>query len=163
MNKDSCFHRWLPAILTGQLAGLIMAAAIIVVFSLVLGKAPLFPVQLIGSIVLGDSVLHGFDLPAVLTGVVLHQAGPSLLWSLLFGYVAMRFQVRDALGSLGLGLLTAVVSMLGPYLLIPYIFQMMQGADLWNREVPVFWDWAAHLIYGASFALYPWVKSKVDA
>jgi hypothetical protein len=30
-----------------------------------------------------------------------------------------------------------------------------------NREVPLFWDWAAHLVFGASFVLYPAVKSKL--
>jgi hypothetical protein len=163
MNKNSAFHRWLPAILTGQLAGLIMAVVVIAVFSLFLGKSPFYPVQVIGSILLGESVLHGFDFPAVLTGLVLHQGGPTVLWSLLFGAFALQFEIRDLGRSLALGLAIGLISMTGPYLLIPALFHLMQGVDLWNREVPMAWDWAAHLVFGASFALYPWVRSKLEA
>jgi len=161
MTSESTLRRYLPAIVTGQLAGLIMAVVVIAVFTLFLGKSPLYPVQLIGSILLGESVLHGFDLPAVLTGLVLHQAGPSLLWSLLFGFVALQMDLRDTGKALALGLGLGVVSMLGPLVLIPALFKMMQGVDLWNREVPLLWDWAAHLVFGASFALYPAVRRRL--
>jgi hypothetical protein len=161
MTNESTLRRYLPAILTGQLAGLIMAVVVMAVFALFLGKSPLYPVQVIGSILLGESVLKGFDLPAVLTGLVLHQAGPSLLWSLLFGYLAQTFEVRDTMKSLLLGLALGVITMLGPLFVIPIIFKAMQGVDLWNREVPLLWDWAAHLVFGASFVLYPWVRSRL--
>jgi len=37
----------------------------------------------------------------------------------------------------------------------------LHGVDIWNREVPLFWDWAAHIVFGASFALYPMVQKKL--
>jgi hypothetical protein len=51
--------------------------------------------------------------------------------------------------------------MVGPYLLIPAVMQIMQGVDIWNREVPMFWDWAAHIVFGACFALYPKVQAML--
>lgn len=52
--------------------------------------------------------------------------------------------------------------MIGPYLLIPALSRALHGVDIWNREVPPMWDWAAHLIFGASFALYPLVQRKMN-
>jgi hypothetical protein len=55
----------------------------------------------------------------------------------------------------------ALVSMVGPYLLIPFVMTTLHGVDFWNREVPLFWDWAAHLVFGLSFGLYPMVAQKL--
>jgi hypothetical protein len=52
--------------------------------------------------------------------------------------------------------------MTGPYLLIPFLVNTLHGVDIWNREVPIFWDWAAHIVFGASFALYPLVAKKMN-
>src|SRR4051812_21429057 len=75
-------------IITGQIAGLIMAVVVMAVFALFLGKGPLFPVQVIGSTLLGESALQGFNLLAILAGLLLHQLGPSLLWGSIFGILA---------------------------------------------------------------------------
>ena len=61
---------------------------------------------------------------------------------------------------LGLGI--SVISMVGPYVLIPFVMNLMQGADYWNREVPMFWDWAAHIVFGISFVLYPAIEAKLQ-
>jgi hypothetical protein len=53
--------------------------------------------------------------------------------------------------------------MVGPYLLIPFVMNTLHGVDFWNREVPMFWDWAAHLVFGLSFGLYPTIVSKLSA
>lgn len=151
----------LSGIVTGQIAGLIMAVVVMIVFTLFLGKGPLFPVQVIGSILFGESALQGFHLGAFLAGLVLHQAGPSLLWGVIYGLLTTKLDVANTKSALVLGLGVGVISMVGPYLLIPFAMNMMQGVDLWNREVPMFWDWAAHLVFGASFALYPLVENKL--
>lgn len=149
------------AIITGQLSGLIMAVVVMVVFALFLGRSPLYPVQVIGSMAFGEVALNGFQLPALLTGLVLHQAGPSLLWGLVFGLLARAFPVASVLQALRLGLVIGLVSMIGPLLLIPTLMQAFHGVDIWNREVPLFWDWAAHIVFGASFALYPYVQHRL--
>ena len=148
-------------IVTGQVAGLIMAVVVMAVFVIVLGKGPLFPVQVIGSALLGESALHGFNFGAVLVGLVLHQLGPSLLWGAVFGLVASKLSIETVAGALKLGLALSVVSMVGPYVLIPAIMNGLHGVDFWNREVPMMWDWAAHIVFGLSFGLYPAIVKKL--
>lgn len=150
------------AIITGQIAGLIMAVVVMLVFSLFLGKNPLYPVQVIGSTIFGESALNGFHFGALIAGLVLHQAGPSLLWGFLYGLFAKKYSLDSSSKALGFGLVLAVISMLGPYLLIPFVMNTIQGVDFWNREVPLFWDWAAHIVFGASFVLYPKVLKKLS-
>jgi hypothetical protein len=145
----------LPAVVTGQVAGLIMAVVVMIVFALFLGKGPLYPVQVIGSALFGQAALQGFHLGALLAGLVLHQAGPSLLWGVIYGALASKLGVRSVQSALALGLGVGCLSMVGPYLLIPFVMKTLQGVDYWNQEVPIFWDWAAHLVFGACFALYP--------
>ena len=151
----------LSGILTGQAAGLIMAVVVMIVFFVFLGKSPLFPVQVIGSVLVGENALNGFHLGALLTGLVLHQLGPSLLWGIIFGVVAKKINAQTITQSLALGLAIGVISMVGPYLLIPFVMKTMQGVDYWNQQVPIMWDWAAHIVFGASFALYPYIQKKV--
>lgn len=163
-NNSSMISRVSPlrvGIITGQLAGLIMAIVVMLVFALFFGKSPLYPVQVIGSVLFGEKALEGFHLAAFLTGLVLHQLGPSLLWGVVYGSLAKKITINNFQIALSIGLILGIISMLGPYVLIPTVMKYMQGIDLWNREVPLFWDWAAHLIFGASFVLYPWVKSKL--
>ena len=162
MNVTSNTKRPLVAgIVTGQLAGLIMAVVVMAVFTLFLGKGPLYPVQVIGSTLFGEAALNGTHIGAVLAGLVLHQAGPSLLWGVIFGLLAMKAPEKSTKQALALGLGLGVVSMVGPYLLIPVVMKTLHGVDLWNREVPLFWDWAAHIVFGAAFALYPRIYRAV--
>jgi hypothetical protein len=154
---------FVAGILTGQAAGLIMAVVVMLVFAVFLGKSPLFPVQVIGSALLGASALDGTNFAAILAGLVLHQAGPSLLWGVVFGLLAGKFPAQTPGTALKLGLGVGVLSMVGPYLLIPAVMKTLHGVDFWNQNVPIFWDWAAHLVFGASFALYPMIKRKLSA
>lgn len=151
----------LSGIITGQIAGLVMAVVVMAVFTIFLGKSPLYPVQVIGSTLLGEPALQGFNILAILTGLVLHQAGPSLLWGFLFGVAASKIQVQTVGAALKLGLLIGIISMTGPYLLIPMVMKALQGVDIWNREVPMFWDWAAHIVFGLSFGFYPMIVNKL--
>lgn len=146
---------FLSSIITGQIAGLIMAVAVMAVFAIVYGKSPFFPLQVIGSVIMGENALDGINFMAVLVGLILHQAGPSLLWGVVFGFIARKFNLTSPRYALFAGFILAIISMLGPYLFIPSIFNALQGVDIWNREVPIFWDWVAHLIFGLSFVFYP--------
>jgi hypothetical protein len=151
----------LSGIVTGQIAGLIMAIVVMIVFAVFLGKNFLYPVQVIGSTFLGEAALQGININAILVGLVLHQFGPSLLWGFLFGMIAKKVSIHTTATALKFGLALGVISMTGPYLLIPVVMNMFQGVDFWNREVPIFWDWAAHIVFGASFVLYPIIHRKL--
>ena len=157
-NSKPTSNTILSGIITGQAAGLIMAVVVMLVFTVFLGKGPLYPVQVIGSTLFGEAALQGFHLGAFLTGLILHQLGPSLLWGTLYGVLASKLSIQDSSKALGLGIAIGVLSMVGPYLLIPFVMNTLQGVDIWNREVPMFWDWAAHIVFGASFMLYPKIQ-----
>ncbi|RYZ77859.1 MAG: hypothetical protein EOP05_00045 [Proteobacteria bacterium] len=105
----------LVGIITGQIAGLIMAVIIMIVFTLFLGKGPLYPVQVIGSVLLGETALNGFNALALVVGLILHQLGPSLLWGVAFGLVAQRFPITSIRQSLLIGLLRPHHSLSVPF------------------------------------------------
>jgi hypothetical protein len=151
----------LSGIITGQIAGLVMAVVVMLVFAAIFGKSPLYPVQVIGSMLFGEAAIPNFHLGAVVAGLILHQAGPSLLWGTLFGLFAKKTAILSTGVALAYGLALGVVSMVGPYLLIPALMHALHGVDIWNREVPLFWDWAAHIVFGASFAFYPTVQKWI--
>jgi hypothetical protein len=166
-NKEACMltkekTHWLPAIVTGQVAGLIMAVVVMLVLTLFLGKTPLYPVQVIGSLVFGAEALQGFHAGAFLAGLVLHQLGPSLLWGCVFAFLMTKLWTGHPQQVLYLSLLMGVISMAGPYFLIPLVMKSLHGVDYWNQEVPILWDWAAHFVFGLSFLLYGKFEGKTQ-
>ena len=148
------------ALITGQLAGLIMAGVLIGVF-IALGKPFYLPVQVIGSFVFGDTALFGFHAPAFITGLLLHQAGPALVWAALFGLVINKWDF-NAVNLLGLGLALGVLSeVVDVKWVMPKAMTLLHGHDLWTANVPDVWSWAAHLVFGLSFVLFPAVRARV--
>lgn len=148
--------------LAGQIAGLVMAVVIMLVFTVFLGKGPLFPVQVIGSVVFGDAALQGFHLPAFLTGLILHQAGPSLLYGLAFGALVHTLHIRPGIPMLAWGLAVGLISQLVDVnLMLPMVFTALHGHDIWAEQVPMFWSCAAHAVFGLGLAVMPWVATKL--
>lgn len=148
--------------IAGQISGLIMAVVVMAVFTIFLGKGPLYPVQVIGSFVFGDAAIQGFNLPALVAGLVLHQAGPSLFWGVVFGGVLYALDVRRTgavvLAGAIIGLASQVVDV---NLVIPAAMKALHGHDIWAEQVPAFWSWAAHLVFGIGLAVFPWVHCKL--
>jgi hypothetical protein len=153
-------HSVISGLLTSQVAGLIMAVVIVIVFTVFLGKVPLYPVQVIGSTLFGENALVGFNLSAFLAGLVLHQS-VALAWGIVFTILATALKVKTVQQSLILGVVVAVVSMVDTYFLVPAVMIHFHGVDIWNREVPIFWNWAAHLVFGLSYGLYPVILAKL--
>lgn len=143
-----------PALIAGQLAGLVMAVVVMLVFVLFLGHGPLYPVQVIGSLLFGEAALHGTHVGAIIAGLFLHQGGPSIFWALVFGVAVHSWHVdgRARLVALGaaVGLLSQLVDV---NLLLPPIMRALHGRDLWAAEVPAPWSWAAHLVFGLSLGV----------
>ena len=150
--------------IAGQIAGLVMAVVMMAVFTIFLGKSPLYPVQVIGSFVFGDAALQGFHLPALLAGLVLHQAGPSLFWGVVFGGILYAFDLRRGGTVVLIGALTGLASQaIDVNLVIPAAMKALHGHDIWAEQVPAFWSWAAHLVFGLGLAVFPWVHGKLAA
>jgi hypothetical protein len=92
--------------------------------------------------------------PAVIAGLLLHQGGPSLFWSLVFGLAVYQWKLSDTARLIPLGLGIGVLSQLVDVnLLLPPIMRALHGRDIWAAEVPAFWSWAAHLVFGLALAL----------
>jgi len=148
------------AVITGQISGLIMAVVMMAVFTIFLGKGPLYPVQVIGSFVFGDAALQGFHLPALLAGLVLHQLGPTLFWSVIFGLALHYMHIRSGMALLMLGIVIGLISQfVDVNLILPVAFTSLHGHNIWAEQVPAFWSWAAHVVYGLGLGLFP----KIDA
>lgn len=160
-QTETASRQLVSGIITGQIAGLIMAVIVMLVFALFLGKGLLYPVQVIGAMAFGEAALQGFHFGAVIAGLLLHQLGPSLLWGVIYGLLAKKLSPSTFSAALYLGLGVGVVAMVGPYVLIPTLMKALHGVDIWNREVPMFWDWAAHLVFGASFVFYPKIEAHL--
>ncbi|MCA9677524.1 MAG: hypothetical protein H6709_02065 [Kofleriaceae bacterium] len=153
----------LAGALAGQIAGLVMAVAVMAVFTVFLGKSPLYPVQVIGSFVFGDAALAGFHLGALLAGLVLHQLGPSLFWGGVFGAIAGRLELRSRLALAVTGLAIGAVSqLLDVHVVLPIVMKALHGHDLWAEQVPVVWSWIAHLVFGLALVTFPWCTRWLD-
>ena len=162
-DRRTLFHDLSTAVVAGQIAGLIMAVVMMLVFGLFLGTSPLYPVQVIGSLFFGDSALVGLHLPALFTGLVLHQLGPSLFWALVFGICVHTFMIEGLGRQIALGLVIGVLSQaIDVYVLVPALFKVMQGDDLWAKEVPMMWSWAAHVVYGLCLGCYPLIDKALS-
>lgn len=148
--------------LAGQVAGLVMAAVVMLVFTLFLGRGPLFPVQVIGSLVYGDAAVQGFHPGALVAGLVLHQAGPSLAWGLAFALLARALRLERAGELLLAGAAVGAASqLLDVGLLVPAAMRALHGRDLWAEHVPAGWSWAAHLVFGLTLACLPRVAARL--
>ncbi|MDP2340942.1 MAG: hypothetical protein Q8O67_08295 [Deltaproteobacteria bacterium] len=147
--------------MTGQLAGLIMAAAMVMVFTFALGTTPYFPVQVIGSLVVGKTALGGFHFPAFLAGLILHQAVASLAWSLVFGFAVNTLNATGAAVA-AIGLTVGVVSQIVDVeLLGSLLLPTLHGYDLWAANVPEWASWASHVVFGLSFAFFPAIRKRM--
>jgi hypothetical protein len=131
-----------------------MAVVVMAVFVVFLGKGPLYPVQVIGSLLFGDAALHGTNLAAIVAGLLLHQGGPALFWSLVFGLAVHAWRIDGTARLAAVGVVIGVASQLVDVnLLLPPIMRALHGRDIWAAEVPAFWSWAAHVVYGLALGL----------
>lgn len=153
----------LTGAIAGQISGLVMAMVMMLVFTLFLGKGPLYPVQVIGSFVFGDAALEGFHLGAFASGLILHQLGPSLVWGTLFGVAVNKLGIRAGAGlvalAIGIGLGSQIVDV---NLLMGPMMNALHGHDIWAEQVPAFWSWAAHLVFGLGLLVFPQIASRLD-
>ena len=150
-------------VITGQVAGYLMAVVMMFVFTVFLGKGPFYPVQVIGSFIFGDGALNGFHLPALVAGLVMHQLGPSFFWGAAFGLVTYALDIHRGSRLVGLAVGTGVLSqIIDVNLIMPVAFRALHGHDIWAEQVPAFWSWAAHMVFGAGLALFPFYYDRLD-
>lgn len=150
----------LSAVIVGQIAAVIMALFFIVVFQIYTAKNVLYPIQLMGSFFFGEAALRSPHLKILASGLAFHHLGPSLLWSIVYGGLAYAVDLTRPIFALLLGLLVGAMSMIDIYFLTPLIMQSTWGFDYYNL-IPRPWHWWAHLIFGATFVLYPFFNKEL--
>jgi len=150
------------ALVAGQLAGVVMALSLIIVFSAIFGQPWFFPVQVIGSMVVGPSAVEGtFVWSAFAIGLVLHQL-VSAVWSLAFGVIVNRLSptyFNVVFSGLTVGLISQV---LDTRLLVPTVMLSVHQVNLWAENVPPLWSWVAHLLFGLSLTLFIPISRRVS-
>ena len=73
-----------------------------------------------------------------------------VIGSLLFGDAALRGIHVGAVIGVAVGVASQLVDV---NLLLPPIMRALHGHDIWAAEVPAFWSWAAHVVYGLALGL----------
>lgn len=148
---------------SGQVAGVVMLVFMMGMFQLVMHKPVTVPLQVIGSVVFGDAALRGLHVPAVITGLLIHQLGPCLFWGLVFGLVAHALDIRSGASvvvvGIGVGLLAHVLDV---NILLPATFQTLHGHNIWAEQVQPFWSWMAHLVFGLGLSVFTAVHARLE-
>lgn len=143
-------------LVAGQLAGLAFAVWLSVAFGSVLEpRSWRWPLEVIAAFFLGESLLSSTSW-LWFVGFLLHQLGPSLAWSLFFGWFALSPAISTGLGpSLILGACVGLVAQfVDGYFLVPLLGDFLQGSNAWHRHVGWFWSWSAHLVYGLTLGFF---------
>lgn len=150
----------------GQVAGFAMAATLMVLSGVFLGKGLFYPLELIAASVLGSDAIGRLDAHTLLVGVLVHQLGPALAWGIVFGAVVWLFKPVGSVQLMMWGLLIGMIAQIvDVYVLLPLlsgelsgrvpVFGPLQHENLWAR-MPIAANCLAHLIFGVSLSLYPW-------
>lgn len=158
---------WVAAVVTGQLAGAAMLVTMMA-FAVAEGGGVLDPLRAIGSIGHGDGGLRdGAD--AVLAGLLLHQLGFTLFWSLVFGaltrntdrrdlFAVTAFGFDDAYGAAVMGLLVGMASNLVDVVVV--MPAIAQDAE-WTSFFLGIRSWVYHLVFGLGLATFPFVRARL--
>lgn len=145
------------SILGGQLAGLAMMGALSIGFYFFSPVGLLSrPLQIIASVFAGDVALEPpGGIGHLFVGLIAHQLGPTLFWSLVFGVLSSRLRARKRPQvSLLLGLfIGAAAYVLDVLLLVPWVARNLNGHDLWGENVPAAWSIGAHFVYGLALGV----------
>ncbi|MBI4511629.1 MAG: hypothetical protein HY698_18485 [Deltaproteobacteria bacterium] len=151
------------SMVAGQLAGLTMAMTMMGTLALVYGRSPLFPLQVMSALLLGDSVLTNPTPGALAVGFLAHQTGPTLFWSRLLGFMVGYSKAPiDRTKALLFGLLVGTVAqVIDIYVVMGPSQQARNGHNIWAENVRFPWDWVGHLVFGLSMGLfYLWLQPR---
>lgn len=163
LNRRQVMRNLMAGVLTAEMAALFMAAVMMAAFAISLGKNPLFPVQVIGAFLLGDSAIETLSVQAVAAGLALHMLGPAIFWGVCFGAIVNFLNVCRGATVIVLGLGIGIMSQIVDVSVASGLFTLVHGHDIWAENVPALWSWTAHLVFGLSLGLYPAIYDSVVA
>ena len=156
----------IAGVITGQVAGLAMAAAVMFGFGALLGTTPILPFQAIGSLFFGQSALRPEPhVGAFVAGLLLHQLGPSLIWGLLMGFGSFAMGAVRGSAIVVLGTSIGIVAQLVDVnMLLLVAYDVLGLRDIWLQHAPSFWSWVAHFVFGLTLAaVFPFAWGRVSA
>lgn len=145
------------ALLAGQIAGLaFLAIWCLGTLAFFRETSGIWPLRVMASFLMGDGALTAPPGLVIVLGLVVNQFIPSLLWSLLFGWVVVGPLVRTSLArSLVLGGLVGFLAVAaGVQLILPPIAGVLFDENLWWSSLPRWWDWVAHLCFGVTMGWF---------
>ena len=149
---------------TGEMAGLVMLATMMVSHAVLFGTSVWFPLQVIGSFLFGDAALDGARTEAAVTGLILHLLGPSLFWGFVFGALVHVTGFRRGFGIFALGPLVGLAaSVIDVKLILPAAMTEMYGQDIWAREILGLRSWLYHIVFGLTLTRFAWVYRTLFA
>lgn len=47
-------------------------------------------------------------------------------------------------------------------LILPPVMNALHGHNIWAEQVPAFWSWAAHLVFGLGLLVLPRIADRLD-
>ncbi|MEZ4273477.1 MAG: hypothetical protein R3C68_19190 [Myxococcota bacterium] len=98
-----------------------------------------------------------------MTGLILHQLGPALVWGVLFGIAVNRLDLRTSSILIPLAVVTGLASqVIDVNLIMPAAMQALHGHNIWAEQVPALWSWAAHLVFGLGLLVFPRIATRLN-
>lgn len=153
---------FLAALVTGELAALVMVVAYISIF-VAMGHDAFFPLRVIGSAVFGDAALQRLNGTAAFTGFVLHFTVATLPWVFVFYYAVKLARVRQLLHFMLLGVAITVTSeLLDAYVVVPALMRALHGHDIYGEHITKPISWMGHIIFGMGFTFAPYVERALE-
>lgn len=144
-------------VVSGIVAGLLASGVLVVSFMFFSGRGPLYPFQLVGSFIAGDTAMGELNVFGALLGMAILGV-VAIGWSTLFGLAANVFEARRGWNLVILCAALAVVAQLVDlHLLTPLWLNNVFGHNVWAAEVPPVVGWAVHLVFGAGLLVFPQV------
>lgn len=156
IDKKQLAKNVFSGIIAAEASALIMGATMMAVFTIFLERHPLFPFQVIASFALGSAAVETQTAGAVFLGLAIHLLGPTIFWGATFGVLVYFLNVCRGstlvILGLGIGIMAQIVDVNA---MVPGMYTLLHGRDIWTENVPLVWSWAAHLIFGVVLGAYP--------
>jgi hypothetical protein len=150
------------SVIASMVGATLMAIVLTVAFLRYDGRPLYYPLQIIGTFLFGDVSLISPRWEIYPTAAALHF-GVCAFWGLAFAFAATRLRVDKSIGgSIMLGLVVGTASQIVDIdLIAPALQNRLWGHDLWSENVPPVFSWLGHIVFGLSFAVFPFVFRRL--
>ena len=156
------YARFSASVVSGVLAsligGVVMACVMIVAFMAFQHTSFFYALRPIGTFLYGDRMLVA-PTPAMYLAAAGMHFGVCAIWGIIFGFAATLLRADKSVGgSLMLGIVIGLGSqIIDVNLAAPAVMNALWGTDLWTATVPPPYSWLAHIAFGLSFVVAPFI------